>query len=886
MLAHIFLIVHSLFNFDSSQWKIKNYTIKDGLSSNRVYGMVQDNNGRYWIASNAGLAYFDGYNFTYLTSENGVKSVDLIDIYYVNNHIYIIGVSTVEAINIKNLSRNYATKLYPQNIALRFGVELINNKFIYYYHDSVDVFENLELKTYKNIELPLYNKAKSKFESLIDLNPEHKKETFTHVNDIFSRNLFYSSFNILRRNEHGKLVHHFTIPLTSKGFAFATSIDSNYFLLDYPMSDKYEIYSRKLNQSRELFKGVTPLSFDLYKENGFYNTTFKDGIFLYSLKAYSKNSLDQFSYPDFHNQRSFLLENKLNEFCPAIKKQGQMYSFCHYGKWITYPMGIKSLIKLDTENFIIGRRDGTYFFNVKENHTKTPKFIDSSWVLRLRKMDAKLFILTYDNFKLLQGNTKKIFKLKFKGGYVLVNDLEYFNNQYVLGTNDQGVFISDSGFKKFKHISEKDGLQSKLVKRIKTDKQGNIWVLNDKGVDRINADLSVTRIFSIAEIDDYDIENFSVSRDSLWLFTDNTVYSLNYANRFKEKKIPIVLNTLTVDNDTKFYEADTNIFIGPRWETIKINYAGIYLHEQDHIVYKYRIVRDGDTGSWQKTKSNLLTLAALKSGNYLVQIQAFHNIYPNIHSEILHTHFIIKPYFYQTWWFYSLMGLLILAAVVGFLYFRNQIKLRELRLESELNKYKLHGLQNQMNPHFIFNSMSTIQNLILNNDNKHALDFISDFSTLMRTMLQNSRNDEISLVNELDFLKKYIHLEKVRYKDSFEFKIDIKIDEFDLEDIYIPTMMVQPLLENAVKHGISNLSDKSGLIILDLSFENKNENLLCIQIIDNGLGMSHKQIRNHSSTALNVIQERLAIYSKNGIFGTLNINYTEKGTTCILKIPV
>jgi anti-sigma regulatory factor (Ser/Thr protein kinase) len=494
--------------------------------------------------------------------------------------------------------------------------------------------------------------------------------------------------------------------------------------------------------------------------------------------------------------------------------------------------------------------------------------------------------LTYDNFKLLRGKTKKIFKLKYKGGYVLVNDLEYINNQYVLGTNDQGVFISDTGFKKFKHISETEGLQSKLVKQIKTDKQGNIWVLNDKGVDRINKDLTVTRVFSIAEIDDYDIENFSVSKDSLWLFTDNTVYSLSYAKRFKETKIPLVLNTLTVDNETKYYEADTNISIGPLWETIKINYAGIYLHEQDHIVYKYRIVREGDTGSWQKTKSNLLTLAALKSGNYLVQIQAFHNIYPNIHSEMLNTRFVIKPYFYQTWWFYLLIGLFILAAVVGFLYYRNQIKLRELKLESELNKYKLQGLQNQMNPHFIFNSMSTIQNLILNDDNKHALDFISDFSTLMRTMLQNSRNDEISLINELDFLQKYIHLEKVRYKDNFDFKIELKIDEFDLEDIYIPTMMVQPLLENAVKHGVSNLLNRSGLIIIDLSFENENENILCIQIIDNGIGMVNKQIKNHTSTALQVIQERLAIYSKNGIFGSLNINYTENGTTCILKIPV
>lgn len=890
MLASILLIVNALWNFDSSQWKIKNYTIKDGLSSNRVYAMVQDNNGRYWIASNAGLAYFDGYNFTYLTSENGVKNVDLINVVEKNNHLYTVSTNKVEILDVCSLKSKYNTTTYEFKLTDLINTQFIDNKLVHFYYDSINIFSLKRKESIYNIFLPVYNPSTKLFYSL--------KNSLIHINyptillkrgaiGNMIKGEYVLLFNLIYKLDYkGNLNKHCTFHFTLDDYATFNSIDPNYFVLNYPKSSKYRIYCRELNQYRDLFKGISPLSFNLYKETGFYLTSFKNGIFLYSLHAYSKKKLDQFSYTDFHKQPYFLIENKLNEFSPDIKKTSQQYQFYNGQKWITYPMGIKSLIKLDNENFIIGRREGTCFFHIKDEQNKIPKFIDSSWVLQLKNIEGKLHILTYNNFKILDGNQKKIYKLKYKGGFVLINDLEYFNNQYVLGTNDQGVFIADSGFKKFKHISEKEGLQSKLVKRIKTDKQGNIWVLSDKGVDKIDKKNKVTKIFSITEIEDYDITNFSASADSLWLFSDDHVYSLNYRERFKPLQIPIVLNTLTVDNIQTYYEGDSLISIGPRWERIKINYAGIYLHEQEYITYRYRIVHNGDSSSWQTTKLNNLDLVALRSGHYEIMIEAYHSIYPNIKSKQLNVRFYIKPYFYQTWWFYGLTTLLILGSILGFLWYRNQLRLKALKLEAELNKYRLSGLQNQMNPHFVFNSMSTIQNLILNNDKEDALNFISDFSTLMRTMLQNSRNDQISLVNELEFLQKYIDLEKIRYRNSFDYALDLGIDAFELEDIYIPTMMVQPLLENAVKHGVSNLSDRPGHIQLKIRLDETNDNIIIIQILDNGHGQSTHGLKNHSSTALKVIKERLTIYSKHGIFGSLDIQYTPEGTICSLKLPI
>lgn len=886
MLASILLIVNSLWNFDSSQWNIKNYTIKDGLNSNRVYDFVRDHRGRYWLGSNAGIAYFDGYQFRYLGSENGLKQIDILDLYYANKHLYSVTVKKIEAIDVHVIGPSFKTKEYDYHIMDRLGCECTDNSFNYYLRNRVFVFHGLDLKIFK-LDLPYYHTNSHTFRSLrIDCQNQFHSKYIDSIQWLLKENFYLTGNKLLKLDQSNqlKIYYDFKRYLNYNNFLL---IDSNFFYFDELAKTNQSLYN--LNQGRiQTFTKIDKvLAFDLYQNNGFFLTTYKNGIYLYTLKQYKKKNYSQFDYTSFYNQEHYLNEYRPYDVDKNVKKQGQMYEFYYKNQWTAYPMGIKSYIKLNDNEFWIGRREGTVRYIIGDNHTtKLPTFIDSSWVLRLKKFDNKLFILNYDNFKILEGKTKRLLKLKYKNGYVLVNDIDYFQNQYILGTNDQGIFISDTGFKKFKHISVEDGLQSKLVKRIKTDKDGHIWVLNDKGLDRINKDLTVTKVFSIAEIDDYEVENFSVTRDSLWLFTDNYVYSANYKVRFQKKKIPIVFNTLTVDNNKTYYEADTNICIGPRWEIIKINFAGIFIHEQEHIAYKYRLVKNEDTGSWQTTKINELTLAALKAGDYQLQVKAYHDIYPNIHSEILTISWTILPYFYQTWWFFTLLFLGLLAIIIGILWYKNQIKLRELKLESELNKYKLHGLQNQMNPHFIFNSMSTIQNMILNDDNKEALDFISDFSSLMRTMLQNSRNDEISLVNELDFLNKYIQLEKIRYKDNFDYKINSKIDEFDLEDIYIPTMMVQPLLENAVKHGVSNLKDKSGRIVLELSFEDENEHLLCIHIIDNGFGNTRSQIKNHTSTALQVIQERLSIYSKNNIFGSLNINYTEKGTTCILKIPV
>jgi sensor histidine kinase YesM len=210
----------------------------------------------------------------------------------------------------------------------------------------------------------------------------------------------------------------------------------------------------------------------------------------------------------------------------------------------------------------------------------------------------------------------------------------------------------------------------------------------------------------------------------------------------------------------------------------------------------------------------------------------------------------------------------------------------EFKKELEVSSYKLRSLQHQMNPHFIFNSMGTIQNLVLEGHDAATLNFISDFSQLMRTMLEHSRHDTISLEEEIHFLKKYCDLECVRYHHEFDIFFQIELDSDELDDIFLPTMMLQPFIENAIKHGVSNLRRKRGEIHIIFNYL-EDGHFLEVTIRDNGRGLSPNAARsNHTSKALSIIEERLQLYQIQQHFGSYTIHYSKKGTEAKIKIPI
>jgi len=201
----------------------------------------------------------------------------------------------------------------------------------------------------------------------------------------------------------------------------------------------------------------------------------------------------------------------------------------------------------------------------------------------------------------------------------------------------------------------------------------------------------------------------------------------------------------------------------------------------------------------------------------------------------------------------ALAVIVLFFVVIGLLFIR-QSKLKSM-LVVEQNRQKL--LRSQMNPHFIYNSLSAIQNFILSNNSMESVSYISEFSGLMRMVLENSRKDLITLKEDVDFVNYYLKLQKLRFTDKFNFIIEID-EKINTEIVKIPPMLTQPFIENAVEHGMRQI-EKDGVIQVAYKLD---EIGLVITIIDNGKGISEETDGKHNSLATTITKERILNISR------------------------
>jgi len=280
----------------------------------------------------------------------------------------------------------------------------------------------------------------------------------------------------------------------------------------------------------------------------------------------------------------------------------------------------------------------------------------------------------------------------------------------------------------------------------------------------------------------------------------------------------------------------------------------------------------------------------LPSGEYTFEVKSI-NANGVESKEIARFPFSIKKHFTETVWFFmTLLFSILLLFFVVLNYFEKR-RTAKILTEKKYAMLEMKALQSQMNPHFIFNSLSAIQSVMFLKGEKETNKYIGAFSKLMRITLDNSKKSFISLENEIEYLKSYIDLEERRLNNNIEVSFNVS-EDINPEEIQIPCMIFQPLIENAIIHG---LIPKKGTKKLTINFYLEN-NVLIGEIIDNGIGRKasekNAKNKNYKSWASTILKEKVDVLNKMNkekvVYKIVDLMENNKatGTKVIIKLPV
>lgn len=457
-----------------------------------------------------------------------------------------------------------------------------------------------------------------------------------------------------------------------------------------------------------------------------------------------------------------------------------------------------------------------------------------------------------------------------------IKDLKWINGDLWIGTSDQGIYVL-RGNRIIKHLSTADKLVSDISQQLYYDGVGRLYVATNKGVSVIDVNTQelIRNITSNDGLMSDDTRGVYYQDGMLYIATSNGLSYFSDRNMPVDTIPPVIyLNNIKYGDST--FRADKDFFVHmyQRKASLEVEFGAIAYDLPDLVEYQYNFSSDTSSG-WITTMTNIVPFPNLQPETYKLQIRA--RKYKSNWSKPIAITVTILPRWYQEWWARGILILLSIGLILFVLrYIVRRIKQAEKR-KTEYNRriaeLEAKALTNQMNPHFIFNSLNSVQHLIMEKEEKQALNFLADFATLMRQMLNNSRKSYISLEEEIAFLTRYIDLEKIRFSDVFSYQFVLG-DELKDYTIYIPPMIIQPIVENAIKHG---LAPRNGSGRLEIRLTLKNDMLYC-SVDDDGIGwerannIKSSRLIKHESTALSVIRERLQIIkSFNGNIGKLEI---------------
>jgi len=471
------------------------------------------------------------------------------------------------------------------------------------------------------------------------------------------------------------------------------------------------------------------------------------------------------------------------------------------------------------------------------------------------------------------------------------------NGNLWFGTGGGGLCRYHDSTDSFTSYTERNGLVDNSINSIVEDNKGDLWLGTGKGICRFSPSTETFTSFDFLNSSKSNLKYsfYFKGRDGRLYFNgrDEGVKAFDPDKIETNRYIPPVVITqiklfnvpLPGKNEAKEIELthDQNFF---SFEFAALNYTNPAKNQ-----YAYKL--EGVDKDWVHSGTRrTANYTAVAPGTYTFRVKGSNNegLWNNEGTSVK---IIVLPPWWKTWWAYSLYALAILTALYFFDRFRKKSlieKERELNKETEL---EMQALRAQMNPHFIFNCLSSINRFVLKNETEAASNYLTKFSKLIRIVLNNSKKPLIPLEAELEMLQLYLDMEKLRFKDNFSYFIDMD-GNIDPATILIPPLLFQPFVENAVWHGLMHKTEP-GILNITLSTEN---NVLICAIVDNGVGRAFaevsgsKSVQNQKSMGIQITRQRLALIngkndSEHNVFDIEDLYDDEgnaSGTKVLLRI--
>lgn len=923
-----------------------NYSINEGLPSSNIYSVYQENNGLLWFTSDVGIVKYDSKKFQLYNTDNGISDNEVFKLY--KDYKGRLWLQTLNG----NASYIYKNKIYnDKNSDFLKKVKgtgmTINifqdkkNKNIYitnFQREVTIIDSNDQVKKIKTKQFSLSGVTKSNDDilcissgevfylnsgkniSLPDdkINYNFRVLNLNSITYLAKKNLLYqlndSSLKlVLTLDKEIEITNMISEGnkwwvCTKKGlFLVENGIVKNHFFKEFAISDLLKDFQGNY-WITTLNKGVIFLnsfeSIQLLKEE--------------KISCISKKNENEIWFGGYNNnyyikKNNSIIKNSLKTSFNRIEK----ISNIRFYKSKSYVIGKFATKIIDKYNEITYNINGNDIFvdekNIYFSSNSVFKF-NQNFISNLSSSDIlKHIILGKRSNVIIKGKNEVIYIGTNNGLYYNQNDsfinlgdknqdfqttiedlfFDSVSKKLYVATSSKGLIVYD-GEKVIGKLNIQNGLNNNTTLCIKKIGKDTFLLGSNNGLNLIICHQEKYHSFNINSfigLKDKRIKDIEIANDTIYLATENGLIYLNKKNIINKKSIPKCLingiqspNGFVTDNKIDYKNND-----------IIISFTGISYTDKGDLVYYYKLNTDK---KWYSTKETQINFKSLPADKYSFYVYCMNG--NGEKSEVQIIQFEIFPPFWQKWWFIVLVTSFVIILFYSII--KRQFNKQEHRLEQEkfviqtqrdkanlekqIIELEQKALRMQMNPHFIFNALNTIKGYYTEGSYLQASNYISKFSKLLRNLLENE--DQITtLDNEIEMLKLYIELTQIRYEGKFDYKINIS-EDLSPDEILIPNLLLQPLVENAIIHGLSPKTSKGELI---LYFSKENNDLLCI-VDDNGIGrkasLKNQIEKEHTSKAMNIIQDRIYLYDNNSKLEIIDKFKGDEsdGTKVIIRLPL